>query len=94
MATFIVRVELHATPDYTHPHYEQLHTAIEKAGFTRKLHPDAGSYQLQTGTYKMESDHSLETVLDLAKKATDSVDTNNSVIAMEMEKYAWVGPKA
>jgi len=94
MATFIVRVELHANPDYTHPNYEKLHTAIEKAGFSRHLHPSAEPwYKLQTGTYRMEGNHSLETVLDLAKNAANSVDTNNSVIAMEMEKDAWVGPK-
>ena len=94
MANFIVRVELHAKTDFTHPIYEKLHAAIEKAGFTRKLHPDAESwYKLQTGTYKMEGNHTLEKVLELAKNAADSVDTNNSVIAMEMEKYAWLGPK-
>jgi hypothetical protein len=93
MALFLVRVELHATLDYSHPSYEQLHTAMQTAGFTRTINPDAAWYKLQSGSYRIDGDYTLEHVTELAKKTVDTVDTNNSVLAGIVKRLLFSGPQ-
>jgi len=91
---FLVRVELHAKPDYSHPSYRELHSAMEKAGFTRTINTDEKWYKLQSGSYRIDGDYTLEQVTDSAKKAADSVDTNNSILAGIVKRTLFSKPKA
>ena len=94
MSLFLVRIELHGKPDYSHPSYEKLHAAMEKEGFTRTINPDAKWYKLNSGSYRIDCDYPLEKVMEMAKKAADSVDTNNSVLAGIVKRALFAGPKA
>jgi hypothetical protein len=89
MANYLVRVELHGA-DYDD--YEALHSAMERAGFSRKIRCDDGKeYNLPTAEYCIQGSYSATGVRDAAAKAASSVGKRFGVIAAESTALAWVG---
>ena len=62
--SFSVRVELHRATDED---YEQLHAAMEQAGFSRLIASDDGVvYHLPTAEYDYQGEETRSDVLDRA----------------------------
>lgn len=92
MAKFTVRVELHhaAADDY-----EQLHTAMEGAGFSMTIKSNDGKvYHLPTAEYRYAS--KTEEASDVRDKAFDIAKTikpNPAVLVTEASSSSWRGLK-
>ncbi len=82
MSHFLTRVEL---LNYaTETHYENLHQAMSKVGFSRIITDSNGvSYHLPPAQYYKQSNDKLGDVQSLAKRTADSIKTPNRVITTE-----------
>jgi hypothetical protein len=89
MASFTIRVELHQA---SYQDYENLHAAMEKAGFSRSITSDEGKvYHLPTAEYDRESGLTTAQVLEQAKAAANSTGKTNAVLVTEAVRRMWNG---
>lgn len=72
MANYTVRVELIGVDHDSHK-YDELHDAMKKKSFSRKLNLDAGSFKLPPAEYSKVTDDKKTEVLAAAKSAATSV---------------------
>lgn len=91
MATFLVRVELHGKT-YSHQSYTDLHTAMEKAGFARKIYGSDGKwYHLPSAEYQCTANLTAEQVREAVKAIVRLIDTSYSVLVVEWTSASWFG---
>jgi Endoribonuclease GhoS len=92
MANFTVRVELHHAQ---WSDYNQLHTAMERAGFSRQITSDDGSiYQMPWAEYNGAGNLTSPQVRDIAKAAADTTGKQSAVLVTEAVSRAWIGLSA
>lgn len=90
MADFMTRVELHGVRNDSEV-YENLHAAMERAGFSRRIRAADGTwYHLPPAQYAASGNHTIEFVRDTAASVAQSVWTNRAVIVTEGVS-AWQG---
>lgn len=81
MSNYITRIELHRAIESD---YENLHAAMAKQGFSRKIESDQGDwYQLPTATYALTSSETRSQVFGRAKVAAESTKKAHSIIVTE-----------
>lgn len=89
MASFTVRVELHYA---TEADYQTLHSAMERAGFSRFITSDDGAtYHLPLAEYNREGNLARSQVLASAKTAADTTRKTYAVLVSETVGRTWVG---
>lgn len=89
MASFTVRVELHAA---TYLDYETLHSKMEAQGFSRQITSDSGyTYHLPTAEYSISSDSTRSQVLEWAKWAVRATQKLGAVLVTESAGRTWDG---
>ena len=89
MASFTVRVELHYA---TEADYQTLHSAMERAGFSRFITSDDGiTYHLPLAEYNREGNLTRSQVLASAKTAADTTRKTYAVLVSETSGRTWVG---
>ena len=89
MANFTVRVELHQG---SYEDYENLHTAMERLGFSRFITSDDGKvYHLPTAEYDRQASLTIAQVLNQAKAAANSTGKNSAVLVSEALGRMWNG---
>jgi len=90
MASFTVRVELHSA---VAKDYENLHSKMEAAGFSRQITADSGVvYHLPTAEY--DYSHSSMTTADVRDKAAavaQTVKQNPAVLVTKSDGRSWQG---
>jgi hypothetical protein len=90
MAKFTVRVELHKSR--SSEEYEELHTAMEKMGFSRTIQSDKGKeYYLPTAEYYCEGIFTIDEVRTTARSAANSTGKANVVFVTKGEERVWAG---
>ena len=89
MAKYIAKVELHAA---SYANYDFLCLQMAQRGFTRTI---AGAnhtvYQLPIGTYFIDSDASLQEVLNRAVAAANATLKSSAVLVAECREAMWQG---
>jgi hypothetical protein len=81
MAKFTTRVELHAA---TEEDYENLHAAMEAAGFSRTIEASDGvSYLLPPAEYNRSGGFTVKQVLDSAETAARTTGKRFSILVTE-----------
>ena len=91
MSSYTVRVELHRASDTD---YENLHSAMEEAGFVRWIKGDNQRFRLPTAEYNLpNSSLGKEAVRDKAKAATNSVKPRPEpwILVTPTEGRIWSG---
>ena len=89
MPSFTTRVELH---NATYQDYENLHTAMFRAGFSRTITADDGKvYNLPTAEYDKIADLTISQICDQAKMAANSTGKNNAVLVTQANGRMWNG---
>lgn len=92
MTTFIVRVELFGNASWQQ--YENLHSGMERRGFSRTITSDDGTvYDLPSATYQRSSSYSRSNILSEAKAAANAVWNDNAVLVSETNGNTWNGLK-
>ncbi len=87
MTSFIVRVEMHHA--ITEAIYNQLHAAMEQAGFTRKIKADDGIwYWLPTAMYICTFGGDASAVMLAAAKAAATTGLTSTVFAAKMDGWS------
>ena len=91
MSKYIVRVELHHA-DYQD--YEQLHAAMEKKGFARKVQGSDGQiYDLPEAEYFVSTQRDISEVRAAARNAAVGTGRKNAVLVTQSVTSAWIGLK-
>ena len=89
MAKFTIRVELHGANSED---YENLHSQMEKQGFSRTITADNGTeYYLPTAEYNIEVLLTQQEVLDLAKIAANRTKKSFAALVTESNGRVWYG---
>jgi hypothetical protein len=89
MASFTIRVELHYA---TEADYQTLHSAMERAGFSRFITSDNGAvYHLPLAEYNREGNLTRTQVLDSAKTAAGLTRKTFAVLVSETCARTWFG---
>jgi photosystem II stability/assembly factor-like uncharacterized protein len=89
MPSFTTRVELHQA---TYQDYENLHSAMSEAGFSRYITSDDGNtYHLPTAEYDRSGILTRSQVLSQAKAAANSTGKSNAVLVTESAGRTWNG---
>ncbi len=89
MSQFTVRIELH---DAVYKDYEALHSAMERAGFSRLIAGDNGrTYHLPWAEYNGSGNLSAVQVREIAQQSADSTGKRNAVLVTEAGARAWAG---
>jgi len=89
MASFTVRVELHYA---TEADYQTLHSAMERAGFSRFITSDDGiAYHLPLAEYNREGNLTRSQVLESAKAAANTTGKKYAVLVSETSGRTWIG---
>jgi hypothetical protein len=89
MPSFTTRVELHQA---SYQDYENLHAAMENAGFSRFITSDDGqTYHLPTAEYDRSGDLTRSQVLSQARAAANSTGRDNAVLVTESKGRTWNG---
>jgi len=90
MANYLTRIELHGG---TYSDYEKLHTAMQRAGFSRTIGGDDGKrYQLPTAEYVVENSSStLAQVQQAAKDAAGTTGKSAGIISVLWSSALWSG---
>ncbi len=90
MSMFITRVELYGTASWQD--YEKLHGEMERHGFSRTITSDKGTvYNLPTATYYRNSSSPRSSILEDAKRAANTVWSDNGVLVSETNGNMWDG---
>jgi hypothetical protein len=88
MANYIVRVEVHTF--YLHHDYNDLHSAMDKASFSRKILGDNGkSYHLPTAEYICSTNLNTEQVRDAVQTIVSNIAKRYCLIVHERGTSAW-----
>jgi hypothetical protein len=91
MPTFTTRVELHQG---SYQDYENLHAAMENAGFSRHVTSDGGrTYHLPTAEYDRSGDLTRSQVFNQAKTAAATTGKDYAVLVTELNGRTWSGLK-
>ena len=91
MELFVARVELHGV-SHDEAKYVRLHELMLAVGFYRTILGDDGiTYHMLTAEYFMQSNKSLDEVLNLAKTAANSIATKNGVFISQLKLAKWDG---
>ena len=89
MASFTIRVELHYASEAD---YQTLHSAMERAGFSRFITSDDGiTYHLPLAEYNREGNLTRSQVLASARTAADTTRKTYAVLVSETSGRTWVG---
>jgi len=92
MARFTTRVQLNGRP--TAEHYESLHKAMKRRGFTRIIESDDGrKYWLPHAEYNREGSATRAQVLEDAKAAAAAISSDYQVLVTESNGRTWHGLK-
>lgn len=87
MSKFTTRVELH---DATEDDYNELHSAMENAGFTRLIKDNEGNvYHLPWAECNFVAERTGDQVLASAKRAAQSTGCENEVLVTESAGRTW-----
>lgn len=92
MTDFTTRVELH--DNATWDEYEDLHSEMEKRGFTRTITSDDGvTYQLPWAEYNFEGQATRQQVLDHAKAAAAAAapKRRRAILVTQSAGRKWIG---
>ena len=90
MNSFIIRVELHGA--LTEAIYAQLHTAMERAGFSRQIAADGGAqFYLPTAMYTGSSWEGADGVRRTALTAAATTGRNATVFVAKMDGWSATG---
>ena len=81
MSAFTVRVELHGVGQDSEK-YTQLHEAMRKQGFSRRIKLGNTVYDLPTAEYSKIDDSTIATVLQAAKAAALTVMRNENTFSV------------
>jgi len=88
MANYLVRVEIHEF--YLHHNYNDLHSALEKLSFSRKiLGSNDKSYHLPSAEYLYSSVLNTEKVRDAVQAIVSNIAKSYEVIVFERGEAAW-----
>ena len=88
MAKFTTRILLE---NGTESDYEQLHTAMERAGFSRFIKSDDGrKFRMPWAEYNFDGSASLDQVLETANLAATSTGNQFSVLVTEAVARQWL----
>lgn len=88
MPYFTVRVELHGAQS---EHYERLHEAMQKGGFSRTITSDAGTtYNLPWAEYDYTSTGSPQSVGEKAKAIANTIISNGVFVTQSAGRW-WKG---
>jgi hypothetical protein len=88
---YITRIELH---DAKWEHYETLHTAMERAGFSRLIRgSDGKTYHLPWAEYAIVGNYTAASVRDAAVKAAATTGKSAEVLTSASNDLAWQGLK-
>lgn len=86
---FIVRVQLHGSPAWAD--YDNLHKAMEAAGYSRTIYGDDGQrWALPHAMYVLNGSSTARTVCDHAKTIADRVWIGGSEVFVS-ETTIWAG---
>ena len=89
MPSFTTRVELHQA---SYQDYENLHAAMEDAGFSRFITSDDGqTYHLPMAEYDRSGNLTRSQVLNQAKAAAASTGKNSAILVTESTGRRWSG---
>lgn len=89
MSYYVTRVELHYA---TYEDYENLHAAMQRAGFSRAIVGDDGeTYHLPTAEYVIVGDYDIAAVRATAAKAAQTTGKRFAVVVTEGTNVSWQG---
>ena len=89
MSYYVTRVELHYA---TYEDYENLHAAMQTAGFSRFIVGDDGqTYRLATAEYVITGDYDVAAVREAAAKAAALTGKAFAVIVTRGANVSWQG---
>ena len=89
MSYYVTRVELHYA---THEDYENLHGAMQRAGFSRLIVGDDGqTYHLPTAEYVMIGDYDVAGVRSAAARAAATTGKRFAVVVTKGASLSWEG---
>ena len=89
MSYYVTRVELHYA---SYADYESLHSAMQRAGFSRFIVGDDGqTYQLPTAEYVMSGDYDVAAVREAAARAAATTGKRFAVIVTRGASLSWQG---
>jgi hypothetical protein len=89
MSYYITRVELHYA---NYDDYENLHGAMQRAGFSRFIIGDDGqTYHLPTAEYVMVGDYDLAAVREAAARAAATTGKAFALVVTRGASVSWQG---
>ena len=89
MSYYITRVELHYA---THEDYENLHGAMQRAGFSRFIVGDDGeTYHLPTAEYVIVGDYDVAAVRNSAAQAAATTGKQFAIVVTKGASVSWQG---
>lgn len=90
MANFLARVELHGASSQD---YENLHAAMEQAGFSRRIQSSDGVwYHLPTAEYYCSTTTAAtDRIRDVAAQAAGTTGRRAGVLVAEAGAMFWIG---
>lgn len=88
MSNFTTRIELHGA---TVAEYEKLHSAMQKAGFSRTILSNKGQTHILPTAEYICSGQSLDQVLSTAGKVASTTDKTYSILVSETTNWGFVG---
>jgi hypothetical protein len=89
MSKFITRVELHHG---TGDDYEELHTAMARAGFSRTIQGRDGiTYHLPWAEYHVDTTSTIEQVRSAVLAASKMTGRTAAVLVSQASQIAWQG---
>ena len=89
MSYYVTRVELHYA---SYADYENLHSAMQRAGFSRVIVGDDGqTYQLPTAEYVMIGDYDVAAVREAAAVAAAATGKYFAVVVAQGASVSWQG---
>ncbi|HEY4272030.1 MAG TPA: hypothetical protein VGM65_08490 [Candidatus Udaeobacter sp.] len=89
MSYYITRVELHYA---TYEDYENLHGAMQRAGFSRFIVGDDGeTYRLPTAEYVIVGDYDIASVKRAAAEAAATTRKQFAVVVTKGASVTWQG---
>lgn len=90
MARFFVRIQLDGRSS-DDARYEELHSAMERAGFSREIRTSNGLRWLPHATYVTTSAKTLEDVWRAAQAAAKEVQPKFEVLVVESDRWTSSG---
>jgi len=95
MENFLVRVVLHSKTDLSYQAYSDLHIAMERAGFSRRILSTTNIwYQLPPAEYMMTSAHyTLQQLYDVVFNIVVKIDPDYGILVSALKTYTWGGLK-